>query len=183
MKEATAEKVVRALICACVFFLGYFVVGFLVSLADGSAPATAEMDEYEVRSALLMEATDSVGACGPEEAARVWAEGLKRRSAAMQYAVMTKALKDKYAKQLEATFPNWVTGVSSPWVQGYEIMEAKMASENEYAYRMLFSTASSSGPAGAWEARLTVVKDGDYWRVSKVDADRELDVYTGFDSK
>lgn len=183
MKEATAEKLVRALVCVCVFFLGYFIVGGLVSLAgaDRAAPAAAEAGDCEVRCSLLMEATDSIGACGPEEAARVWAEGLKRRSAALQYCVMTKAMKDAYARQLAKTFPNWVTGVSSPWVEGYEIIEAKSAGGQGYPYRMLFSTATSSGPAGCYEALLAVVREGGYWRVSKVEADGELDVYTGFD--
>jgi hypothetical protein len=183
MKEATAEKLVRALLCVCIFFLGYVVVGGLVSLAGAhrDIPAAAEAGDFEVRCALLMEAADYVGACGPEEAARVWAEGLKRRSAALQYCVMTKALKAAYAERLENTFPNWVTGASSPWVEGYEIAEAKKIGAQEHAFLVLFSTATSAGPAGTYTARLSVVREGGYWRVSKVDADGELDAYTGFD--
>ena len=77
---------------------------------------------------------------------------------------------------------NWkrLTGVSSPWVEGYEIMEAKNVDERQYSYRILFSTVTSAGPAGCHEARLTVVQDGGYWRISKVETDGELDAYTGF---
>lgn len=118
MKGARPARAVQILIYACVFLLGYFALSAIGSIffakpAESSA-GNAGPDPYEIRSRLLMEAAGSVGVCAPQDAAHVWAEGLRERSAALQYAVMTKALQDEYAAQLETTFPNWVTGVSSP---------------------------------------------------------------------
>ena len=56
--------------------------------------AVSEVNKYEVRNELLMQAMDNVGVCRPEDASTVWAEGLMKRSAAMQYSVMSAKLKE-----------------------------------------------------------------------------------------
>lgn len=76
------------LIIAAIDVIGYvFDCKYISVLA-----AVSDESKYEVRSRLLMEAMDRVGVCSPEEAAKVWAQGLQMRSAAMQYSVMDKAL-------------------------------------------------------------------------------------------
>jgi hypothetical protein len=174
----------KALVYACVFLLGFAAIsaaGYVFGWAPVSGLAAMEqVNKYEVRSYLLMRAMGSVGACSASDAARVWAEGLAHRSGAQQYAVMTAALKDKYAHDLESTFQNWVTGGSSPWVQRYEIAEDGKAGEDGQGFRLRFFMESSAGPGGVYGARLTVVKDGDFWRIAKVEQDKELYAYTGF---
>ena len=46
--------------------------------------------------------------------------------------------------------------------------------------KFVFSTKTSAGPAGDYNATITVEKEGDYWRITKINADKELYVYTGF---
>jgi hypothetical protein len=138
------------------------------------------MDKYRIRAGLLMEAMDAVGVCSPQDAVGVWAEGLRKRSAALQYSVMDRPLKAEYAKDLEQTFPNWVTGVSSPWVDRYEAVKAGQADGGNWSYMLRFHLMTSAGPAGDYLADLTVSKDGEFWCISKVTADRELSAYTGF---
>jgi hypothetical protein len=184
MKRIATERLLQAGIYACVFLLGYFLinsVGTLFHLKDVSAAAAnADTDKYMVRSRLLMEATDATGACSPEAAASVWARGVQQRSAALQYAVMTVELKDIYEAQLETTFPNWVTGVSSPWIDNYNVELVKQSEDGDHTFRVTFTTATSTGPAGSYAAMLTVTGDGDYWRVSAISADKGLSAYTGF---
>ncbi|MEL7571043.1 MAG: hypothetical protein AAGU14_10875 [Eubacteriaceae bacterium] len=144
--------------------------------------AVSEVNKYEVRSELLMQAMDNVGVCCPEDAAKVWAEGLMIRSAAMQYSSMSVNLKEKYAKELENTFPNWVTGMSSPWISGYELDKIEQT-ENIYIYYLTFSTATSTGPAGNYKATLTVAKEINFWRIINIKTDKELYPYTGFQSQ
>jgi hypothetical protein len=185
MKGSFAEWAARALVYVCVFLLGATAVGALGTfLKLGRSEETffgGEAGVYEIRSRLLMEATDHVGSCTPEDAARVWAEGLKQRSAAMQYAVMTNALKDKYARQLDTTFPSWATGVSSPWIEQYNLLDAKQTADDAYRFVIRFKTVTSSGPAGSYDAALSVVKEDGFWRISDVEADEALDAYTGFE--
>lgn len=177
------KKKIAALL-VIVFIVGVLllnVVGYFLNMKYLSVfAATAEIDKYQVRSELLMEAMNNIGTCCLDKAPEIWASGLKSRSAAMQYSVMTKSLKDLYAKQLEETFPNWVTGVSSPWVDSFKIINKQMLDKNTYVFQLRFSTLTSTGPAGDYNATLTVIKDGEFWRISKIQADKELSVYTGF---
>ncbi len=170
-------------------FIGLFVliavvingIGYVLDLKYVSVFAAArQIDKYQVRSELLMDAMEDVGVCCAEDAANVWASGLKKRSAALQYSVMTTELKKVYAKQLDSVFPNWVTGVSSPWVDSYKITKTEKVNENTYIFNILFSTKTSTGPAGDYSAILTVIKEDGFWRVTKIDADKQLYAYTGY---
>jgi len=160
------------------------VIGYLFDFKYISVmAAVAQVDKYQIRSELLMEAMDDVGACCSKDAADVWASGLKKRSAALQYSVMTKALKKEYASQLDKVFPNWVTGVSSPWVESYTITKCDRISANTYKYEIEFVTKTSAGPAGNYDATLTIIKEDSYYRISKIEQDKELYVYTGYTAK
>lgn len=166
------------------FLLGFVffnAVGYLFQAKDWSVFAAAsEIDKYQVRTQLLMKATDEVGAASAEEAAMVWGHGLDMRSAALQYAVMTPGLKAEYAAQLETTYANWVTGGSSPWVDKYEIVSQTGIDKNWSSIRLRFHLITSTGPAGDYDAVLSIVKQGSHWQVAAVSADKELSWYTGF---
>ena len=128
-------------LCALVNLAGYLLDCRYVSIPA----AIAQANDYEVRSRLLMEAMEKAGVCEPEDAALVWASGLDMRSAALQYAVMDAQLKAEYARQLEETSPNWVTGMSSPWIESYSIEKIKRPGRDSRIIRLVFSTASSTG--------------------------------------
>jgi len=157
----------------------------LACVVPGSTRSSAAVNSgsvYPVRNQLLIEALDHVGVCGQDSAATVWAEGLRLRNAAMQFSVMSPALLTEYARQLESTFPNWVTGVSSPWIECYEISGITPLKETKAEIRLKFTTATSTGVAGSHCATLTVERDGAFWRIAGIDADDELSAYTGFAS-
>lgn len=157
------------------------LVGYFLGCEHISVFAAAkDSNKYEVRSRLLMEAMDSVGVYSPEDAAMVWASGLEKRSAALQYSVMSKELKERYAEQLEESAPNWVTGVSSPWIDSYRIVRIEEPNENTRIIELSFSTMTSTGPAGTYNATLTITRDGDFWRITEIVADPELYPYTRF---
>ncbi len=137
-------------------------------------------NDYEVRSQLLVEAMNYIGVCCPEDAATVWAEGLKSRSAALQYAVMSKPLKDEYARQLNETVPNWVTGISSPFISGCRIVNTEAVSNTLQKITLRFSLATSAGSAGETQAALDIIKEGNFWRIENIDADEALFPYTRF---
>jgi hypothetical protein len=132
-----------------------------------------------IRAELLTEAMDYVGVSSPEAAAQVWAQGLKQRSAAMQYAVMDTGLRARYAKALKAAAPNWVTGTSSPWVGAYAVTAQEPAGTDAYTLTLRIETATSSGPAQTLNAVLTVEKRGDFWRITAIHGDEGLSAYTG----
>ena len=139
-----------------------------------------QIDNNEIQSRLLKEAMKEVGVSTPLKAADVWALGLKKRSAALQYVVMSNKLKVKYEEKLKETAPNWVTGISSPWINSYEIISVKEITPKKYEVEMLFSTMTSAGPFGDYNAVLTIQQFGDFWRITNIFTVKELDAYTGF---
>lgn len=144
------------------------------------AHVAADPGACAVRNELLLEALDHVGVCDPKSAAAVWAEGLRLRNAALQFSVMDFDLRAEHMARLESTFPNWVTGVSSPWIEGYELLRTTPLGDARAEIELKFATATSTGAAGSYHATLTVERDGAFWRVARIDADEGLSAYTGF---
>lgn len=125
-----------------------------------------------------MDASNHTGVCTPEQAAGVWAQGLIRRSAAMQYTVMTQALKEQYAAQLDALSSNWVTGMSSPWVQRYTVTEMTRPDDAHAEMALSFETATSTGPFKCYNARLWLVREDEFWRIERIWTEKGLYPYT-----
>jgi hypothetical protein len=145
-----------------------------------NAPSGTDADTG-VRERLLTDAMDCVGVCSPEKAVDVWVRGLMQRSAAMQYAVMDDSLRDEYAKSLEKTAPDWVTGTSSPRVSGYAIGRIIETAQGQQVYTISVMTDTTDGPAGEYLVVLAVRKQGDFWRIGGICGDDGLSAYTGFE--
>ncbi len=168
-------------VAVIIILLIIILFSLFANYIDFKAVATAlNINKYEIRSDLLMSAMENVGVCKPEEAVNIWSNGLKMRSAAMQYSVMTNKLKKEYVTQLEENFSNWVTGMSSPWVDSFKIVKFEKLNDNTYTFNVVLYTKTSTGPAGDYNAKLTIVKEKDFWRISNIVMDKELYPYTGF---
>lgn len=137
-----------------------------------------QVDPYRTRSELLMDAANYTGVFTPERAADVWMQGLIRRSAAMQYTVMTEKLKKEYAGQLDALRSNWVTGMSSPSVQGYKLTGNFKPDDTHAEISLKIETASASTPPDYYNAKLRIVNEGGFWRIERIWTDKELYPYT-----
>ncbi len=83
----------------------------------------------------------------PKEAMEKWAQGVKERNGALQYAVLSPELKEQSFSDYESF--GWVTGTSSPWVEHYEITKETKVGENAWEYEVRFELATSTGPAGS----------------------------------
>ncbi len=175
------SKLIKTLFCAfCCIFIFLKLIGLVFNIRVLSTFAANNYAEtYKVRSELLMEAMNSVGACDPEKAAQIWAQGLKMRSGAMQYSALSRDLKEKYAKDLEENAPNWVTGISSPWVEDYSIISTTEINDS-YMIQLEFQTMTSTGPAESYKALLTIRQEDGYWQIFKLSADPGLYPYTLF---
>ena len=141
--------------------------------------AVRQADVYQIRSVQMMEAMDYTGVCDPEAAAKLWASGVRKRNAAIQYSVLSKELKVQYAEALETSFPGWVTGVSSPWIQSCEIIKSEKTDEGMF-YIIKFYTMTSTGPGEEYIAEVTVEQAGDFWHITDVETDQGLYIYTGY---
>ncbi|OPX43481.1 peptidoglycan-N-acetylmuramic acid deacetylase PdaC [Ruminiclostridium hungatei] len=98
-----------------------------------------------------------------QEAVNMYAAAVKERKGAIQYALYSDALKAARKADLEDL--NWVTGVSSPWVSGYEI---KNTGKDSYA--ITFHWATSTGKAGdsVTSVKAEKISGQDYWQITEV---------------
>lgn len=165
-----------------IVFLFLFI--YLAPLAEAASvppeitPQPGQVDPYKTRSELLMDAANYTGVFTPEQAVEVWAKGLERRSAAMQYTVMTEKLKKKYAGRLDALRSNWVTGMSSPSVQGYTITEANRTDDAHVEIGLKIETSATYSPSEFYGAKLWLVREGEFWRIERIWTDKGLYPYT-----
>lgn len=156
-------------------------IGYALDIPAISVPAAvAQIDKYQVRSELLRQAVDTLGACSPAQAAELWSTGLQQRNAALQYAALSPALRERYAAQLETTAPNWVTGFSSPWVAAYEQEREQTPAPDRRVLTYRYDLVTSSGPFDSYTAVFTVEREGDAWRIVDIDMNEELIPYTGW---
>jgi hypothetical protein len=109
----------------------------------------------------------------PLEAVNSWAKGVKTRNGALQYAVMSPELREEYYDELSE---GWSTGVSSPWVDSYEITERGVEDGN-YKFEVTFTYTDSTKNTFTETQFVTVQKFEDHWfvaNINKVDVSGEI---------
>lgn len=109
----------------------------------------------------------ALAANDPVSAAQAWAEGVKTRNGALQYAVMTPELKKEWYQQLAEN--NWVTGTSSPWADKYEIMEKSKIDQETIKYEVAFTYTDSTQKTYVTKDYVTVEKQDGKWYVSALE--------------
>jgi len=126
--------------------------------------------EAQERAALMAQIQGLEEALLPEEAlaaVETWAEGVKSRNGALQYAVMTPALKaEKYAYFAHV---NWSTGVSSPWIDSYEVTESYRVDEGKYRFTVKFNYTDSTKTTFTSKAYVKVENFEEKWLVSALE--------------
>lgn len=79
----------------------------------------------------------------PEGVAYSWAEAVKTRNGAWQYALMDNAMRKQNFQGFREV--GWVTGVSSPWVQKYKVIRQAVDSQGNVTFQIKFDWYTSSG--------------------------------------
>lgn len=101
------------------------------------------------------------------EAARAWAEAVRMRNGAAQYALLSPALKSTTTPP-----PMWVSGVSSPWVAGYTILSRPSTSPDVASYLVRLSMWTSAGGGSTDSMALDIKKYPDLrgtpWLIDKM---------------
>lgn len=102
----------------------------------------------------------------PEETVATFAKAVKTRNGAMQYALYTEASRVGLKKALENS--HWVTGVSSPWVETYQIISQSQIQKDKMEFVVAFDLYTSFGYSGEDQAQLTLEKVNDKWYITNV---------------
>jgi hypothetical protein len=138
----------------------------LTTVIIGSAQADSELSGLQLlqRQLKLLE-----GAFAPRsfrEASDKWAEGVKTRNGAAQFAVLSPELRSRLRNQYEELM--WVTGTSSPWVSECAVRSERKISETQMEFDLLFKLTTSAGPAGEYIVTLAVGKDQDRYFITRI---------------
>lgn len=102
--------------------------------------------------------------------AREWAEAVKMRDGKAQYELMSRKLQTEKHDDFEAF--GWVTGMSSPWMESYQVIAI-----NNKA-RVTFERATSTGYAGIHENILEFITEDGRLCIDKIISPDEL--YEGY---
>lgn len=108
----------------------------------------------------------------PGDAIGKWAEGVKTRNGALQYAVMSPGLREQNYEYFVSS--NWVTATSSPWVESYEITEESEALDGAVLYKVKFALATSTGDAGTIVSDVVVKQYDETWLVDQITEEFEF---------
>jgi len=100
-----------------------------------------------------------------QEAADTWAKAVQRRNGAVQYSLLSDPLKDETRSQYEAL--NWVSGLSSPWVDSYKVVPAQ-AGNGKSVFDVTFALTTSTGSAGSGIVSLSVVQSEKGWVIAEI---------------
>lgn len=114
------------------FLIIYMIIsGFFASAAIANESDTARITMLE--KALAPQTPVSV--------AELFATANQTRNGAVQYMLFSESLK----KDFKDTWPNWVSGTSSPWITGWKI---KMIREDkkESVFKIQYQWATAAGP-------------------------------------
>ena len=90
-----------------------------------------------------------------QETVLTWAKGVQTRNGALQFALLSPELQTKMKADYLAM--NWVTGVSSPWVESYKITR-KIQQDEGWEFEIEYQMMTSTGSAGTETERIQVAK-------------------------
>jgi len=130
------------------------IMVLLIGAGVGIYRVVQHNEWLEERRTELLE--DALAPRTPELAAYSWAEAIKNRNGAWQYAIMADNLRVQYLEQFEET--NWVTGFSSPWVEKYRVTRESVDESGNVNFKVDFEWYTSAGYAYSNSGILTVSK-------------------------
>jgi len=102
------------------------------------------------------------------EAVNSWAEAVKTRNGAWQYAVMNPALKERFYEELSSM--GWSTGTSSPWVKSFDVKELGKTGDGADRYSVTFTWTDSTNATSKSTDYVTVKNVDDVWLLDSIAA-------------
>lgn len=126
----------------------------------------------EGRAKLFEEFTEYYEPKTSDEAAELWAKGVKDRNGVFQYVVLNKGLKEKF-KTMAEDHGSWVTGFSSPWVESYKVTKKKV-NQSTWEYKIVFKAVTSAPETYTWNATLIISKEDNKWEI--IDIQKDFDI-------
>jgi len=139
---------------------------FIVNALDNNE---VYIKQLELKNKLFIETIDNFGATSPQEAVILYCEGVKSRSGPLQYSVMCDELKKSFKTNMDFNKNYaWVTGVSSPSVFEYKVINIKKTDSKTYIFKIKFSLEYALKPIGYTYTLLKVEKFDNKWCITNI---------------
>jgi hypothetical protein len=135
-----------------------------VNWNSGEQTVTVDLPDRASQQRQIELLQSALAPSSAEAAAQAWANGVKSRNGAVQYAVLSPDLQSRTVKQYEEL--NWVTGISSPWIDKYELSAGVKTDNGDVSYEVAFFLATSSGSAGAEKLKVTAGSRDGKWLIT-----------------
>ncbi|MGL5713083.1 MAG: hypothetical protein ACRCXT_20795 [Paraclostridium sp.] len=145
------------------------------NLKDENIQLKYQIESLNGKISLLEDAISELGASTPNDAANIWAKGIKVRNGYLQYYVSCNKMQEKFKEELsKSKKTSWVTGYSSPWVSSYDIKSIEHINSLNYKFTIIFNWATSTGPKDSTKAIITVTKTNNNWCISDIELDENM---------
>lgn len=115
------------------------------------------------RVALLEEA---LAAESPKEAVQTFAKGLKNRNGALQYAMMSKKMREEIGNNYAAN--RWQTGSSSPWYASITVNEGVHNEDGTWLFELHGVLTDSTNQQEDRHFSIKALKENNRWVVEEV---------------
>lgn len=106
----------------------------------------------------------------PKQAVELWILGVKNRSGAVQYALLSPTLQRLTKKRFEER--GWNTGQSSPWVDNFRITKVEKISDENVKFTIAYDLISSYKNFGTGQKVITLEKNPETgkrtWFITKI---------------
>jgi hypothetical protein len=98
----------------------------------------------------------------PEQAVELWILGVKNRSGAVQFSLLSPSLQNQTREQFELR--GWHTGQSSPWVDYAWIVKVNKVSPSKFQYAVVYDLINSFSNFGRGQKFITVEKNEESYK-------------------
>ncbi|MGG2065140.1 hypothetical protein [Bacillus sp. S14(2024)] len=106
----------------------------------------------------------------PKQAIELWILGVKNRSGAVQFAMLSPSLQQQTQKKFEQS--SWVTGQSSPWVDNFRFVKVDKISNTKWKFTIAYDLITSFAKIEKGQKIITVEKNSDpgstNWFITKI---------------
>ncbi|MGI5840036.1 MAG: copper amine oxidase N-terminal domain-containing protein [bacterium] len=153
--------------------------GAAVAWEEETNSVRVDMRETGTQPRQLQLLEEALAPQTPLAAAETWAEGVKMRNGALQYAMLDYELREEMRPGFAAM--NWTTGTSSPWVKNYAVRETYRADNAIYRFAVEFVYTDSTEATFLTREYVTVNQVDGKWLITaieKVDVAGEITTVT-----
>lgn len=135
-----------------------FLIPFLsMMIVLQGNPTFAQTDNNLIDNQIIISFMTGLQPETPKQAVELWILGIKNRSGALQYALLSPTLQKLTKKKFEERY--WGTGQSSPWVDNFGTTKVEKINDEKVKFTVTYDLISSYKNFGTGQKEITLEKN------------------------